>query len=78
MQILKSARKAKCQVLNAYARNIFSDENKKKSFEKTYSSTKMREKGPKKTLFLYQAKTNLAFLVEKQGALQTTIFIKVV
>ena len=64
-------------MLNAYARNIFSDENKK-IFRKTYSSTKTREKGPKKTLFLYQAKTNLAFLVEKQGALQTTIFIKVV
>ena len=29
----KNARKQKCQVLNAYARNIFSDEIKK-SFEK--------------------------------------------
>ena len=33
IKMQKNARKAKCQVLNAYARNIFSDEIKK-SFEK--------------------------------------------
>ena len=64
-------------MLNAYARNIFSDENKK-NLSKNILKYKNKRERTEKTLFLYQAKTNLAFLVEKQGALQTTIFIKVV